>query len=68
MEERAIRQTGNSSMVFDRRSLLVGTSRLALMALVDRSLCGLFPRPPSMVQHAWLDSTYWTDGTGWMVT
>jgi hypothetical protein len=61
-------QTEGSSMAdgFDRRTLLGGAGGLALMAAAERSLWELFLCSPPTDQEAWLDSIFWTDGTGWV--
>jgi hypothetical protein len=49
----------------DRRTLLTGASRLALMAVAGGPLWELIGSGPQAVREAWIDSTYWSDGTGW---
>jgi hypothetical protein len=67
MAERATTQAADPGVTngFDRRTLLTGASRLALMAVIGGPLWELIGSGPQAVQESWVDSTFWSDGTGW---
>ena len=64
MDERATTQAADPAAAngLDRRTLLTGASRLALLAVAGGAPWELVPQA---VREAWIDSTYWSDGTGW---
>ena len=50
---------------FDRRTLLTGASRLALIAVAGGPLWELLGGEPQAVLEPSVDNTFWDDGTGW---
>ena len=67
MEERRTTQAANPGVAdgFDRRTLLTGASRLALMAVAGGFLGKPTDAGSRAAQEYWVDGTYWSDGTGW---
>ena len=61
--------SGAPRLALTRRCLLVGTSRLAILAAAGGlAACGTTREPASLAARAhgpWSDGTWFDDGTGW---